>query len=367
MTFEETDAFFMTRALELAQRGLWTTSPNPRVGCVLVRDGQKVGEGWHEKAGEPHAEVHALRQAGVSARGATAYITLEPCSHTGRTPPCADALIAAGVVRAVVAMEDPNPLVAGRGLARLRAAGVAVEVGLEGEAARALNSGFVRRMVQGRPWVRAKLALSLDGKTALGNGVSQWITGMAARTEGHRWRARSCAVATGGGTVQKDNPALTVREVATARQPLRLVLDPRLETPTDARLLGAGGKTTLFVGSGVSAARRAAMRQRGAEIVELPEKGGRLDLTAWVLEWGKMGLNEVLVEAGPRLTGALLEAGLVDEMLLFIAPMLLGEGSLGAVVWHQALTALEQGVQLEVKEWTALERDWLVRAEVRSG
>lgn len=365
MNFDGDDIRLMDRALALAQRGLWTTTPNPRVGCVLVREGQVVGEGWHEKAGGPHAEVHALLQAGSAAQGATAYVTLEPCSHTGRTPPCAEALIEAGVTRVVAAMEDPNPLVSGHGLARLKAAGVAVAVGLAEEAARQLNLGFIQRMTVGRPWVRAKLALSLDGKSALGNGLSQWITGPVARAEGHRWRARSCAVATGSGTVRQDDPALTVRAVTTPRQPQRLVLDARLETPLEARLLGDGGTTTLFTGEQARARRGAEITRAGAHVQVLPEQQGRLDLAAWVAAWGRMSLNEVLVEAGPRLTGALLEAGWVDELLLFMAPKLLGEGALGAVQWRQPLTALEQGVSLVLMEQVALADDWMMRWQVR--
>lgn len=355
----------MRRALQLAERGLWTTTPNPRVGCVLVRDGQVVGEGWHVRAGEPHAEVHALRQAGALAQGATAYVTLEPCAHTGRTPPCAEALIEAGVGRVVAAMEDPNPQVSGRGLARLRAAGLVVACGVEEELARELNPGFIRRMGHGRPWVRAKLALSLDGKCALANGESQWITSAAARAEGHRWRARSCAVATGSGTSRRDDPALTVRAMPTSRQPQRLVLDTRLEMPLDARVLGEGGHTTLFAGEAADWQRRRALEQAGATVKTLPEHQGRLDLASWVDEWGRMELNEVLVEAGPRLTGALLEAELVDELLLFMAPVLLGEGALGAVQWQQPLTSLAQALKLDFMEWSVLGPDRLVRALVR--
>ncbi len=367
MICEATDSAWMQYALELAERGLWTTTPNPRVGCVLVKEGQKVGEGWHVRAGEPHAEVHALRQAGEAACGATAYVTLEPCSHMGRTPPCAEALVDARVRRVVAAMEDPNPSVSGRGLARLRAAGIEVVCGVEEARARALNPGFIRRMTRGRPWVRAKLALSLDGKSALGNGESQWITGAPARAEGHRWRARSCAVATGSGTWRQDDPELTVRAVPTSRQPQRLVLDARLEMAPDARLLGPGGTTTLFSGTMADPQRRAALERAGAIVKILPECQGHLDLHAWVETWGKMELNEVLVEAGPRLTGALLEAGLVDELLLFMAPVLLGEGAMGAVQWRQPLVKLEQGLKLDIMEWRAVGADQLVRAQVRGG
>ncbi|WP_297448022.1 bifunctional diaminohydroxyphosphoribosylaminopyrimidine deaminase/5-amino-6-(5-phosphoribosylamino)uracil reductase RibD [Ferrovum sp.] len=368
MTFDPLDerAYFMRRALELARRGCWTTTPNPRVGCVIVQAGRIVGEGWHEWAGEPHAEVHALRAAGEQARGATAFVTLEPCSHTGRTPPCANALIEAGIARVVVAMEDPNPRVAGQGLARLRAAGLAVELGVEAQAAAALNPGFILRMTEGRPWIRAKLALSLDGRSALGNGISQWITGSEARAEGHRWRACSCAVATGGGTVRQDDPALTVRAVETARQPRRLVLDPRLETPSTARVLKEGGQTGFYCADPPPPERRLAIEAAGGEVVPLPVLStGRVDLWALVRAWGRLELNEVLLEAGPRLTGALLEAGLVDEVLIFQAPLLLGEGALGAVCWSRPLSSLSQGKGLEVEERRILGRDWLIRARVR--
>lgn len=321
------DYAFMARALQLAERGLFTTTPNPRVGCVIVRDGVVVGEGWHERAGGPHAEVHALRIAGERARGATAYVTLEPCSHHGRTPPCVEALIQAGVARTVAAMQDPNPRVAGSGLAELRAAGVESEAGLlEGEA-RELNVGFVSRMTRGRPWVRMKIAASLDGKTALRNGTSQWITGPDARRDGHRWRARACAVLTGFGTVRDDDPSLTVREVETPRQPLRIVVDSRLETSLEAKLL-AGGNALVFAGID-DRARIAALRARGVEVVVLPNAVHKVDLDAMLKELGRRELNEVHVEAGFKLNGSLLEAGGVDELVLYLAPCLLGDAARG--------------------------------------
>ena len=320
------DTSHMRRALRLAQRGLYTTTPNPRVGCVLVKDGVVVGEGWHERAGEPHAEVHALRAAGEAARGATAYVTLEPCSHHGRTPPCANALIDAGVARVVAAMEDPNPRVAGSGLAALRDAGIATEVGVEAAAAAALNAGFVSRMQRGRPWVRMKIAASLDGRTALANGVSQWITGAAARRDGHRWRARACAILTGIGTVLADDPQLTVRGVRTTRQPRRIVVDRALETPPGARVLGADA---LIVTASPDEPRAAALRSRGAEVLSLPDVQGRIDLLALMAELGRREINEVHVEGGAGLNGALLDAGLVDELLVYVAPCVLGDGARG--------------------------------------
>ncbi len=317
----------MAHALRLAARGIDTTTPNPRVGCVIVRDGRIVGSGWHARAGGAHAEVLALQAAGEAAGGATAYVTLEPCSHHGRTPPCADALIAAGVVRVVAAMADPNPEVAGRGLQRLRDAGVAVEVGLLAEEARELNIGFVLRMERGRPWLRLKVAASLDGKTALNNGHSQWITGEASRRDAHRWRARACAVLTGIGTVRDDDPRLTVRHVATTRQPLRIVVDSRLETPLDAHVLEGGN--VVIAAAIDNAVRIECYRRAGAEVVVLPNSAGKVELPALMAELGRRGINEVLAEAGFKLNGSLLRAGLVDELLLYFAPSLIGDAARG--------------------------------------
>ncbi len=327
MSFSADDHRWMALALQLAERGLWTTSPNPRVGCVLVRDGVVVGEGWHEKAGEPHAEVHALRAAGDRARGATAYVTLEPCSHHGRTPPCAEALVAAGVSRVVAAMEDPNPLVAGRGLARLQVAGIDTASGLLENEARELNIGFVSRMTRGRPWLRLKAAASLDGKTALNNGVSQWITGPAARRDGQQWRARACAVLTGIGTVRDDDPQLNVRDFATARQPLRVVVDSKLETPLNARILLGG--PVLIAGAVADAAKIAALQVVGAEVLILPNAAGKVELKDLLEELGQRGINEVHAEAGFKLNGSLLREGLVDELLLYLAPCLIGHDASG--------------------------------------
>lgn len=321
------DFRWMARALELAARGLFTTTPNPRVGCVIVRDGQVVGEGWHIRAGGPHAEVHALAMAGEAARGATAYVTLEPCSHHGRTPPCADALVKAGVKRVVVAMSDPNPLVAGRGLQRLRDAGIDTLTGVQEAEARELNIGFISRMSRGRPWLRLKVAATLDGKTALENGVSQWITGDDARRDAHRWRARSCAVLTGIGTVRDDDPQLNVRAVATERQPLRVVVDARLDTPLNARLLDGG--PVLIAAAVDNPERIAALQRRGADVVVLPNDGGKVDLNALMLELGRRGLNEVTAESGFKLNGSLLREGCVDELVLYLAPFLVGDAARG--------------------------------------
>src|SRR5512135_2431955 len=296
------DSQWMARALCLAERGLYTTAPNPRVGCVLVKDGKIIGEGWHERAGEPHAEVHALRAAGGAARGATAYVTLEPCSHHGRTPPCADALIAAGVSRVVSAMQDPNPLVAGQGLQKLSDAGIEVECGLMEAAARELNIGFVSRMTRGMPWVRSKIAASLDGRTALANGTSKWITGEAARRDVQHWRARSCAILTGIGTVLADDPQLNVRSMESARQPLRAVVDNGLRIPPAARLLQQPG--AVIYTATQDAQKIAALEKSGARVAVLADAGGQVDLSAVLRDLAERGCNEVLVEAGSKLNGA---------------------------------------------------------------
>ncbi len=325
--FSADDHRLMARALRLAARGLDTTTPNPRVGCVVARDGEVLGEGWHVRAGEPHAEVHALRAAGEAARGATAYVSLEPCAHHGRTPPCVDALLAAGVARVVAAMRDPDARTAGRGLERLRAAGVQAECGLLEAEARELNLGFVSRHERGRPWLRVKIAASLDGRTALANGASQWITGAAARRDGHRWRARSCVVMTGIGTLAGDDPRLTVRDVPCERQPVRVVVDSRLRMTPAARILEGGG---VIVATAVrDAAREAALRDAGAELLHLPDAGGKVDLAALMKALGARGHNEVLAEAGINLHSALAEAGLVDEYLLYLAPQFLGDEGRG--------------------------------------
>jgi diaminohydroxyphosphoribosylaminopyrimidine deaminase/5-amino-6-(5-phosphoribosylamino)uracil reductase len=336
------DSQWMAHALRLAERGLFTTSPNPRVGCVLVKEGKLVGEGWHMCAGEPHAEVHALRAAGSAARGATAYVTLEPCSHHGRTPPCADALIAAGVSRVVAAMQDPNPLVAGQGLHKLRGAGIAVECGLMEAAARELNIGFVSRMTRGLPWVRSKVAASLDGKTALNNGTSKWITGAAARHDVQHWRARSCAVLTGIDTVLADDPQLNVR-IESGRQPLRIILDSQLRLPSTARILAGGA---LVYTASADSGKRAALQKAGAEVVVLPGVEGRVDLLAVLRDLAQRGINEVLVEAGRTLNGALLQAGLVDELVLYLAPQFLGDAARGLADLGE-LTQLQQRVNLQ--------------------
>ncbi len=327
--FSDFDRFAMQRALTLAARGLETTDPNPRVGCVIAQRGRVIAEGWHERAGEAHAEVAALRAAGGQAAGATAYVTLEPCSHHGRTPPCVAALIAARVARVVIAALDPNPQVDGSGAAALRAAGVAVESGLLEEEAVELNAGFFQRMRRGRPLLRVKLAMSLDGRTALANGESRWITGDAARTDVHRWRARSSAVLTGVGTVLADDPRLDVRlpdeSGAPRRQPLRVVLDTQLRTPAAARLFEVPGEVLILTAlTAPDDARATGLTARGARLESLPMDGGRLALPAVLDRLGELELNEVLVEAGATLAGELLRQSLADELLLYVGPRLVG-------------------------------------------
>ena len=352
--FSASDHAHMARALRLAEHGLLTTSPNPRVGCVIVRDGKIVGEGWHRFAGEPHAEVHALAEAGDKARGATAYVTLEPCAHHGRTPPCADALIRAGIRAVASAMQDPNPKVSGRGLEQLRAAGVEVRSGLLEDAARELNIGFVSRMTRSRPWVRLKAAASLDGRTALANGSSQWITGPEARRDGHRWRARSCAILTGIGTVRDDDPQLTVRAIETRRQPLRIVIDARLETPPQARILDGGG--TLIACAQADPRRRAALEARGAEIIELPNPSGKVDLPRLMRRLAERGINELLAEAGFKLNGSLVREGCVDELVLYLAPSLLGPDALG-LFNLPAIESLDAGRKMRFHDVRQIGRD----------
>lgn len=354
MSASADDYRWMSRAIELAERGLFTTTPNPRVGCVIVRDGCVVGEGWHVRAGEPHAEVRALSMAGDAARSATAYVTLEPCAHHGRTPPCAEALVKAGIARVVTAMEDPNPLVAGRGLGILRAAGIEVTAGVQEAQARELNIGFISRMSRGRPWLRLKAAATLDGKTALDNGVSQWITGDDARRDAHRWRARSCAVLTGIGTVRDDDPQLNVRAIPTERQPLRVVVDARLETPLNARLLDGG--PVLIAAAVDNAERIAALQRRGADAVILPNAGGKVDLSALLLELGRRGINEVLAESGFKLNGSLLREGCVDELILYLAPALVGDAARG-LFNLPALSSLDDKRQLSFHDVRQVGRD----------
>jgi diaminohydroxyphosphoribosylaminopyrimidine deaminase/5-amino-6-(5-phosphoribosylamino)uracil reductase len=320
--WSEADRLAMARALELARRGLYTTDPNPRVGCVLVRAGQIVGEGWHERPGGPHAEAAALIAAGAAAQGATAYVTLEPCNHHGRTPPCSEALIRAGVARVVYAVGDPNPLAVG-GATRLEAAGIPVEAGLLAQEAEELNAGFLRRMRGGLPWVRVKLAASLDGRTALANGESRWITSKPARTDVQYGRARSSVILTGAGTILADDPALNVRIAESSRQPLRVVLDSALRIPSDSRVINREGKV-LVVAVRDDPARRQSLERQGVEVTIVPGAGGRPDLTEVLKLLAARGANEVWVEAGATLAGAFVQQGLFDELIVYLAPTLLG-------------------------------------------
>lgn len=357
----------MERALALGRRALGLTGPNPRVGCVIVSaDGATVlGEGHTQPAGQAHAEVMALRDAatrGHDVRGATAYVTLEPCSHHGRTGPCCDALVAAGLARVVASLEDPNPLVAGQGFGRLRAAGVQVEVGPGAAESRELNLGFFSRMVRKTPWVRMKIAASLDGQTALENGRSQWITGEAARADGHAWRARADAVLTGIGTVLEDNPRLDVRLAPAPRQPAAVLVDSRLELPADANLFVPGRHLSIYTASD-DPERRARLEERGATVVALPGAGGKVDLAALLRDLGRQEINEVHVEAGHKLNGSLVREGLVDEFLVYLAPKFLGTGR--GMVNVGPFTELSQAVQLDFKDFQALGEDLRLLARVR--
>ena len=345
----------MAEALQLARRGRFSTSPNPAVGCLIVRDGQVVGRGWHRRAGEAHAEIHALREAGAAARGATVYVTLEPCSHTGRTPPCADALVGAGVARVVAAMPDPDPRVSGRGFERLRGAGIEVACGLLEAQARTLNPGFVARMERGWPWLRLKLAASLDGRTALASGESRWISGPEARRDVQYWRAQSCAVMTGSGTVLADDPSLNVRlqadeleGVVPVRQPLRVVLDSHLRTPPDARLLTLEGSVLVLAAEGADTAQQMALEAAGAEVCVLPAgEDGRPRPRAVLEELARRECNMVMLECGPTLAGRFMAEGLVDELILYLAPHLMGDAARG--MFH--LPALAQMKDRLALEW----------------
>ena len=363
------DRQWMSRALTLAARGLYTTEPNPRVGCVLVKGEQVVGEGWHVQAGEGHAEVNALAQAGEQARGATAYVTLEPCSHTGKTPPCADALIKAGVSRVVAAMQDPNPLVAGQGLQRLTDAGIRVECGLLEAQARELNPGFIKRMQQGLPWVRVKLAMSLDGRTAMASGESKWITGPAARADVQRLRARSGAVISGADSVLLDDSALTVRaselglpadeaSAAVQRQPLRVLIDSLRRVPLDQRFFRETGPTLVISTSAEQAAE--SYQAIGSELLALPGEEGKVDLPTVLRTLAERGCNEVLVEAGAALSGAFWRAGLVDELIVYMAPRLLG--SQARPLMQLPFESMSEAMDVAVTDMRAIGQDWRITA-----
>lgn len=362
------DAAYMARALELARKGVYSTHPNPRVGCVIVRDGEIVGEGWHVRAGEPHAEVHALRQAGDKAKDATAYVTLEPCSHHGRTPPCADALVNAGVARVVAAMQDPNPDVAGRGLLRLMNAGIAVQSSVLESEARALNKGFLKRMEHGLPYVRVKLAMSLDGRTAMASGESQWITGPEARSAVQRLRAQSSVVLTGADTVLADNARLTVRPdelglnaeltaLAATRPPLRVLVDGRLRVPLDAPFFKAGNALVVTC---AAASARERYHDEGHDMLALPSSGGHVDLRKLLVELAARGVNDVLVEAGPKLAGAFTRLGLVDEFQIFVAGKFMGSSA--RPLLDLPLAQMSEALELKIVEMRAVGNDWRVIA-----
>jgi len=345
--FSSDDHAYMSQALQLAEKGLYSTSPNPRVGCVIVRDGKIAGSGWHVQTGQPHAEINALNIAGGAAQGATVYLTLEPCSHYGRTHPCAEALIRAKVAKVIIAMQDPNPLVAGKGASLLKQSGINVLVGLMGEWAKDLNVGFVSRMINNRPWVRMKIAASLDGKTALNNGVSQWITGEAARHDGHRFRARSCAVLTGIGTVLEDDPQLSVRFIETSRQPLRIIIDSQLKIPTTAKVLRGEGE--LIFTTTDNKERISALKEAGARPIILPSEKGKIDLAGLMQILADFEINELLVEAGNRLSSAFIREGLVDELIIYLAPHLIGNRAMGMLQLPE-LTDLSEKYNLKIKD-----------------
>ncbi len=349
--FTPSDYAHMSHALRLAGKGLYTTSPNPRVGCVIVNRGKAVGTGWHVQAGEAHAEIHALQEAGELARGATVYVTLEPCSHQGRTPPCAEALIRAGVSRVIMAADDPNVRVNGQGKVILQQAGIEVQTGLLADEAEVLNIGFMTRMRHGRPWVRVKIAASFDGRTALKNGESQWITGEGARKDGHRWRARSCAILTGIGSVKSDDPQLTVRHIDTSRQPVRVVVDSRLEISLQAKLLqpaGTAGSIWIFTAQ-TDKEKIHRLEDTGAKIIPLPDQAGKVDLAAMMTRLAELGINELLVEAGPLLSGALVAAGLVNEIIFYLAPCLLGDSAQGMLALPE-LANLSEKYDLQIRD-----------------
>ena len=366
------DHRYMARALALAYRGLFTTAPNPRVGCVIVRKGCIVGEGWHERAGSAHAEINALTQAGEKAHGATAYLTLEPCCHEGRTPPCTDSLIQAGVRRVVVAMSDPNPRVAGRGLQQLAAMGIEIHEGIGRDEAEELNPGFIMRMKHGRPFVRCKIAMSTDGRTAMASGESRWITGLAARRDVQYFRARSSVVLTGSGTVSMDDPSLTVRHEdleahspgaeVTPDQPVRVVLDTSLKIPIQSKLLSLPGRTIIATGATRQQPTHHFARP-GVDVMELPMEHGRIALRALMNVLAGEEANEVLLEAGPTLNGAMLQAGLIDELVIYTAPVLMGSEARG-LFDLPGLERMSQRVRLNIKDIRAVGEDWRITATI---
>jgi diaminohydroxyphosphoribosylaminopyrimidine deaminase / 5-amino-6-(5-phosphoribosylamino)uracil reductase len=358
--FTATDHFYMSRALHIAERGLYTTSPNPRVGCVIVKNNHIVGEGAHLKSGQPHAEVYAIQQAGLKAKDATAYVTLEPCSHYGRTPPCAEALVQAGIAKVIVAMQDPNPLVAGQGLAYLQIHGIETMVGLMELQAQSLNQGFIARMVNQLPYVRSKIAASLDGKTALANGHSQWITSEHARQDVQHWRAQSCAILTGVGTVLADNPTLNVRDIDIGRQPLRVVVDSYLKTPLNANIL-SGGNVLIAYADDVEA-KSSQFLDAGISLLHAPAIDGKVCLNTLLSHLSSLQVNELMVEAGHHLNGSLLTLGLVNELLLYYAPKLMGGYSQNMFTMPD-FTHMDQAVGLDIFDVRQFGKDIRIRAK----
>ena len=361
MEFTASDYEYMARALRLAKKGLYTAHPNPRVGCVIVKDGQIVGEGWHEYTGGPHAEINALQQAGDEARGATVYVTLEPCCHEGRTPPCTQALIKAGVARVVAAMVDPHSRVAGNGLEELKASGIDVASGLLDAQAEALNPGFIKRMRVGRPFVRLKLAMSLDGRTAMASGESKWITSEAARLDVQRLRARSSAILTGVGTVLADDPSMTVRSESVRQQPVRVVVDTHLSIPTEAKILQQAGETWVFTCA--DDGRKTELEAAGAKVHTMPFCASDVDLESVLDQLGEMEINEVLVETGSTLSGAFLQSGLVDELIIYMAPILMGD-SARPLFRLPGLESMEQKIELDIIDQRRIGKDLRMTAKV---
>jgi len=357
------DNVYMARAVQLATRGLYTAHPNPRVGCVIVHDGKIVGEGWHERTGGPHAEVVALKDAGDAAKGATVYVTLEPCSHTGRTPPCADALVDAGVSRVVIGMQDPNPKVAGNGIERLQQAGIDTLVGIQENECRALNPGFIRRMEAGRPYVRLKLAISLDGRTAMVSGESKWITSEAARADVQRLRARSSAIVTGAGTVLADDPSLTVRTEKVAQQPLRVIVDSHLSTPATAKIFHDGGETMVVTASEDAEAAEELVNA-GAEVIQFSSANHGFNLEELMQLLAERECNEVLIEAGATLAGSALASGIVDELVVYVAPHVMGAVARG-MFNIPGLEAMEDRIELEVQDVRMVGPDIRIRSLVK--
>lgn len=354
--FSTADYQYMSRAIELAKRGLYTTHPNPRVGCVLVKNGKVIGEGWHERAGEAHAEVNALKAAGNKAKGATAYVTLEPCCHHGRTPPCSEALINAGVTKVIAAMQDPHDKVAGHGIVQLQKAGIETAIGLLEDEALKINPGFVKRMQTGRPYVRCKMAMSLDGRTAMASGESEWITGEAARTDVQYWRARADCIMTGIGTVMQDDPRMTVRLSQVEKQPLRVVLDSNFRMSADRKMLSEAGETLVFTC-------QTNANLNNVEVVTVTESHGQVDLGAVLDELGRREINEVHLECGARLSGAMLQAGLIDELVIYMAPVLMGDAGRG--LFHlPGMEKMADRIQLNIVDQRQVGTDWRLRAKI---